>query len=161
MKESFRTRLFRYFFNIFPAYRRTGGRVTYIAADWREIRVRLPLNFRTRNYVGTIFGGSIFGAVDPMFMIMLIKCLGPEYLVWDRSAKVRFKRPGKSTLFAICRIEDGELEYIRSELREKPSLLREYRVELVDDQGLVHAWVDKTIYLAPAEKPGQISNQPG
>jgi acyl-coenzyme A thioesterase PaaI-like protein len=52
-------------------------RVTYIAADWREVRIQLPLNWRTRNYVGTIFGGSLYGAVDPIYMIMLIKALGP------------------------------------------------------------------------------------
>jgi hypothetical protein len=34
---------------------------------WRsEVRVRVPLGWRTRNYVGTIFGGSMYGAVDPL-----------------------------------------------------------------------------------------------
>ena len=70
--------LYRWRFNWFPAYRGTGGRVTYIAADWREIRVRLPLSRRTRNYVGTIFGGSLYGALDPLYMIMLMQLLGPE-----------------------------------------------------------------------------------
>lgn len=43
-----------------------------------EVRIRLPLSRRTRNYVGTIFGGSLYGALDPIYMIMLIKALGPE-----------------------------------------------------------------------------------
>lgn len=83
MPESWKTRLNRWGFNFFPAYRGTGGRVEYIAGDWREIRIRLPLNWRTRNYVGTIFGGSLYGAVDPLYMIMLIRNLGDEYVVWD------------------------------------------------------------------------------
>ncbi|HBE81322.1 MAG TPA: DUF4442 domain-containing protein, partial [Blastocatellia bacterium] len=66
MPESFESKRFRWGFNLFPAYRGTGGRVTYIADDWKEVRVKLPLNWRTRNYVGTIFGGSIYGAVDPI-----------------------------------------------------------------------------------------------
>ncbi|HEX7831004.1 MAG TPA: DUF4442 domain-containing protein, partial [Thermoanaerobaculia bacterium] len=65
MPEDFASRLMRWKFNIFPAYRGTGGRVKYIAADFREVRVALPLSFRTRNAVGTIFGGSMYAAVDP------------------------------------------------------------------------------------------------
>ena len=78
MPESFKTRWQRRGFNFFPAYRRTGGRLTYLADDYHEIHVKLPLSWRTRNYVGTIFGGSMYGAIDPVYMIMLIKILGGE-----------------------------------------------------------------------------------
>src|SRR5512145_941822 len=100
MPESLRTRVQRFGFNLFPAYRGTGGRVTYIAHDWREVRVEIPLSRRTRNYVGTIFGGSMYGAVDPIYMLMLIRCLGADYVVWDKAATIRFLRPGRSTLRA-------------------------------------------------------------
>ena len=59
----------------------TGARITYVASDFREVRVRLPLSWQTRNYVGTIFGGSMYAAVDPVYMLMLIKNLGKEYIV--------------------------------------------------------------------------------
>ena len=97
MPESFRSKTFRWGFNLFPAYRGTGGRVTYIADDWHEIRVKLPLNWRTRNYVGTIYGGSIYGAIDPIYMLMLIRIVGDGYIVWDKAANVRFRKPGKGT----------------------------------------------------------------
>jgi hypothetical protein len=42
MTESWNTRLRRYAFNFFPAYRGTGARFTYIAGDWREVRIKLP-----------------------------------------------------------------------------------------------------------------------
>ncbi len=74
----FRGRSRRSIFNWFPAFRGTGGRVTHVADDFREIRLALPLNWRTRNYVGTIFGGSLYAAVDSFYMIMLIQTLGPE-----------------------------------------------------------------------------------
>src|SRR5260370_10636464 len=90
----------RWKFNLFPAYRGTGGRITYISGDLREVRVKIPLSWRTRNYVGTIYGGSLYGAVDPMYMIMLIRILGPAYTVWDKAASIRFVKPGRSTLTA-------------------------------------------------------------
>jgi len=155
MPESFRTRLLRWKFNLFPAYRGTGARVAYIAGDMREIRVELPLSWRTRNYVGSIFGGSMYGAVDPMYMIMLIHCLGPDYVVWDKAATVRFLKPGRTTLHATFRIDDAELDAIRAALETQRSLDRIYSIELVDAEGTVHAAVEKTIYVRQARGDGR------
>ena len=148
MAESFRTRFLRWGLNLFPAYRGTGGRVTYIARDFREVRVRIPLGWRTRNYVGTIFGGSMYGAVDPIYMVMLIRVLGPEYVVWDRAAAIRFRRPGRSTLYARFVLDEEEIRSIREGLAGARSLDRTYLVELTDREGVVHATVEKTIYVA-------------
>jgi acyl-coenzyme A thioesterase PaaI-like protein len=145
--ESFETRRFRWGWNLFPAYRGTGGRVTYIGSDFREVRVRIPLNRRTRNYVGSIFGGSLYGAVDPIYMLMLIKVLGREYVVWDKAAAIRFRRPGRSTLYAVCRLADEEILAIRGLLESQPSVDRHYRIDLTDAEGVVHAAVEKTIYI--------------
>jgi acyl-coenzyme A thioesterase PaaI-like protein len=147
MAESFRSRLDRCRFNFFPAYRGTGGRIEYIAHDYREIRVRLPLSWRTRNYVGTIFGGSIYGAVDPIYMIMLIKNLGPDYIVWDKSATVRFRKPGRTTLHARFIVTAEELDEIRTLLQTAERTDRTYRIELIDADGTVHAEVDKIIHV--------------
>jgi acyl-coenzyme A thioesterase PaaI-like protein len=146
MPESFESRRMRWTFNLFPAYRGTGARVTYIAEDFREAHVRLPLSWRTRNYVGTIFGGSLYGAVDPVYMIMLIKILGPDYTVWDKAATIRFLKPGRTTLHARFRLEEEELATIRR-LAEASPVDRVYTVELADAAGEVHATVEKTIYI--------------
>lgn len=147
MPESLKTRAFRWGFNFFPAYRGTGGRVTYIADDWREVRIKVPLSWRTRNYVGTIYGGSMYGAVDPIYMVMLINILGPEYVVWDKSASIRFKKPGKGTLYARFVVTDEELAAIKTGLESAPSVERTYHIELADAEGVVHAFVEKTIYI--------------
>ena len=146
MPESFRTRLLRWKTNLFPAFRGTGARVTYIAGDFHEVRIRLPLSRRTRNYVGTIYGGSIYGAVDPFYMIMLMLLLGPDYVVWDKAAEIRFLKPGRTTLYATFRIDDEELEAIRRATEEGP-VDRRYEVELVDEASVSHAAVTKTIYI--------------
>ena len=41
-------RLWRFLFNLFPAFRGTGAKITFIAADWSEVRVKVPLSWRTR-----------------------------------------------------------------------------------------------------------------
>jgi len=148
--ESWRTRLWRWAFNWFPAYRGTGARITHIAADWCEVRVRLPLNWRTRNYVGTTFGGSMYGAVDPMYMVMLIRTLGPRYVVWDKAATIRFKKPGRETLFASFRLEPDHLAELEAEVEHNGRAERTYLVELVNAAGDVHATCEKVLSIRRA-----------
>lgn len=121
--------------------------MTYVAADFREMRVRLPLTWRSRNAVGTIFGGSMYAAVDPMYMIMLMQCLGREYMVWDKAASIRFRKPGRSTLFATFLLDDAELDAIRAATAGGASIDRTYNVDLLDAEGTVHASVEKLIYV--------------
>ncbi len=145
--ESFRTRLLRWRLNFFPAYRSTGARVTYIADGFHEVHIKLPLNWKTRNYVGTIFGGSIYAAVDPIYMVMFIHLLGPGYVVWDKAAHVEFKRPGRTTLTARFKVEPAELASIRVRLDAEEKLDRTFRIEIVDEEGTVCAVVEKVIYF--------------
>ena len=148
MHELVQSKLYKWGFNIYPAYRGTGGWITYIAKDWREIHVKVPLSWQTRNYVGTIFGGSLYAAVDPFYMIMLIKNMGSEYVVWDKAASIRFKRPGRETLYAKFKVSEEELISIKSELEYSPKLDRQYQVVLKDKSGLIHALVEKRIFIA-------------
>ncbi|MBK7933436.1 MAG: DUF4442 domain-containing protein [Acidobacteria bacterium] len=152
MPESFKSRRFRWMFNFFPAYRGTGGRVTYIADDFHEVRVKLPLNWRTRNYVGTIYGGSIYASVDPIYMLMLIHILGPEYVVWDKAAKIRFKKPGKDTLYVDFQLSSDEIVEIKKLAETERSVDRIYKLELKDKNGVVHAFIEKTLYIDKKSK---------
>ena len=147
MKESFKSRLARWGFNHFPAYRRTGARITHISSDYREVRIKLPLNWRTRNYVGTIFGASMFGAIDGIHLVMLLKLLGSGYIVWDKGAAIRYKRPGRTTLYARISLDEQGLESIRAELTESPKLDRVFQVDLTDEAGTVHATIERTIHV--------------
>jgi acyl-coenzyme A thioesterase PaaI-like protein len=148
MSETFSKKIERFKFNLFPAYRGSGGRIAYISDDYHEIHVKLPLNWRTKNYVGTIFGGSMFAATDPIFMVMLIKILGRDYLVWDKSSNIRFKRPGKETLFAKFLITNEEINEIKTQLESTKSIDKIYKIELKNKEGKVHAIIEKILYLS-------------
>jgi acyl-coenzyme A thioesterase PaaI-like protein len=140
-------------FYAFGCYRGTGGRLKYVAEDWSEVRLELPLSWRTRNYVGTIFGGSLYSAVDPIYMLMLIQRLGPEYIVWDKAATIQFKKPGRETLHARFVVGDDELTTIRSALASRRAIDRTYSIDLVDDSGTACATIEKIIYIRRREQP--------
>ena len=147
MPESWQSRWMRWKWAFFPPWRGTGARVTYIASDYREVRVELPLSWRTRNYVGTIFGGSLYASTDPVYMIQLMQILGRGYVVWDKAAMIRFRKPGRTTLTATFRIDDAEVDTIRQLTENGEPVDRVYHVDLVDRDGVVHASVEKTIYI--------------
>ena len=139
-------------FYISACYRGTGGRIKSISEDWSEIHLELPLSRKTRNYVGTIFGGSIYSAVDPIYMLMLIHRLGKEFVVWDKAATIQFKKPGRETLHAKFAVPDEELEAIRAALETQRSVDRAYLIELKDSAGVVCATVEKIIYIRKRDR---------
>ena len=149
--ESWSTRSFRWLMNCYPAYRGSGGRIMRISGDWHRVRIRLPLSWRTRNYVGTIFGGSMAAAADPIYMIQLIKILGPDYVVWDKEATIRFRKPGVRTLFATFVLSQSFLKNLRDTLDAEGQTEVVLPVRFIDRFGALYATVDKRIYLATKE----------
>ncbi|MDH4228645.1 MAG: DUF4442 domain-containing protein [Nitrospirota bacterium] len=147
MGETLRSKFLRWGFNLFPAYRGSGARLTHLSGDFSRVRIKLPLNWRTRNYVNTIFGGSMYAAVDPIYMLMLIHILGPDYIVWDKSATIRFRKPGRATLFAEFHVPDHEAQAIRDALKGQDKIDREYRVTLADKDGVAHAEFTKVVHV--------------
>jgi len=150
-KESFNSKLMRIGFNCFPAYRRTGARVCFLSDDWRDIHITLGLNWKTKNYVGTVFGGSIYGALDPMFMVQLINILGKKYVVWDKSATIKFLKPVKKRVFARFLITDEILEDIIAKVKSSNKYSLELVTNFQDEKGIIYAEVIKTIYIADKE----------
>jgi acyl-coenzyme A thioesterase PaaI-like protein len=135
-------------FNYWPAIRGSGVRVTHVARDWTELRVRLKLNWRTRNYVGTIFGGSLYAAVDPFYMVMILRQIGDDYVVWDKSARISFKRPGDRTLYGVFEMPAEEVASLRAVVDEHNQTERTYSIDLKDSDGRVYATIDKLLYVA-------------
>ena len=89
----------------------------------------------------------MYGAVDPVCMLMLIKNLGSSYEVWDKAATIRFKRPGRSTLHASFRLDQEEIDLIQKELSHTDSIDRVYNIDLTDEKGMTCATVEKIIHI--------------
>ncbi len=150
-KEGFKFWIKRNLFNFFPAYRRTGGRISFISNDWREVHVKLKLTWATRNYVGTVFGGSIYGALDPIFMLQLINILGDKFIVWDKSASVKFIRPIKQEVFAKFIVSDELVATIKKEVELKNEITIELPIHFSDQNNTIYAKVIKELYIANKE----------
>ena len=143
------SKAFKYGFNWSPMYRRSNARIIAVSKDLMKIEIRLPLTYKNVNYMNSMFGGSMFAAVDPIPMIQLVSILGKEYVVWDKSAEIYFKRPAKENLFATFEFSNEEDEEIKSRVKSEKEISISKSTILTNKIGdTVYCEVKKTIYIA-------------
>ncbi len=141
-------RRLRRIFNLWPPFLFSGIHVEQLDPDWRYARVRLKLRWYNRNYVRTQYGGNLFSMTDPFWMILVMECLGRDYIVWDRAAEIDFVAPGKGDVIAEFRVEDAVLDELRAATSAGDKHLRWFEAEIraVDGNELV-ARVRKQLYV--------------
>ena len=132
--------------NLWPPFAATGIHVNW-GPDMKSAEVTMKLRPWNRNFVGTHYGGSLYSMCDPFYMLLLIKNLGPEYIVWDKAAGIRFRKPGKGTVRAEFRLTDAQLDDIREQLKTLPKYEPIYTVEVKDGSGDLVAEVQKTLHI--------------
>jgi hypothetical protein len=142
----------RMLLNLWPPFLGAGIRVRRLASDWKEIDVEMKLHWWNRNYVGTHYGGSLYSMADPFFMVMLIENLGKDYIVWDKAAGIRFRKPGRGTVSASFRLSDEQIGEIRQALSSQEKIERTFTVEVKDQSGNVIAEVQKLLHIRRKDK---------
>ncbi len=140
--------IYKYGFNWSPMYRRSTAKLVEISDDMHFIKIRLQLNWKNRNYAGSIFGGSMLSATDPIYMIQLIQILGKEYVVWDKAVTARYRKPAKGTIYGDFVFTKEEIATILARVSEENEVNINKVVALVDQEGDTVATFDKTVYIA-------------
>ncbi len=140
-------RRLRFLLNCYGPYLGAGVRITHIAPDWQELRVSMKLRWFNRNAVGTHFGGSLYSMVDPHVMLMLMKLLGRDYVVWDKAAHIDFVKAVKGPVRAVIRISPAEVSRIRELAADGTKHLPEFEIRIEDDAGDLVALVKKVLYV--------------
>jgi hypothetical protein len=95
----------------------------------------------------------MYAALDPIYMVMLIKVLGPAYEIWDKAASIRFRRPGRNTLRATFRVEAGDLETIRGAVARDGKAEHRFAVDLLDEAGEPVASCEKILSIRQKATP--------
>lgn len=141
--------IYKYGFNLSPMYRRSTGRIINVSDDLHSVTVRIKLSYKNVNYVGSIFGGSLLSATDPIFMIQLLNILDSNYVVWDKETTIQFKRPAKETCFVDFIFTTDEIEQIKKDvaLNKQIDLIKDIQITN-KDKSVVFAELSKTIYIA-------------
>ena len=151
----------RHIMNVWPPFLGAGIRVTRLQPDWRAIDVEMKLRFWNANFVGTHYGGSLYSMADPFYMLMLIENLGRDYIVWDKSASIRFRKPGKGRMRASFRLSEEQIESIRQQLETQEKVEPSFLVEVKDENGELVAEVQKLLHVRKKNQPERRGNAEG
>lgn len=152
--------------NLYLPYLGAGIRFLRRESDDHTLKVELKLRFWNRNLFGTQFGGSLYSMCDPWFVFLLVRHLGPDYVVWDKAATVEFLRPGRGRVTATFHVPPERVEEIRAAADRDGKTEPVLTVDVVADDGEVVARVMKMLWVRrkgaarPSAAPGPLPGEP-
>ncbi len=133
------------FINLYPPFLGAGIRSRRI--DDLTTRVELKLNAFNSNAVGAHYGGSLYSMCDPWYMLILIRVLGRDYIVWDKAATIQFLQPGRGTVTATFNIPQSRISEIRPAADAGQKIEPTFDVDIFNSNGQVVAHVEKLLYV--------------
>lgn len=142
--------------NLWPPFWGSGIKIIAISDDFRSVKMKLKLRWWNKNANRSQYGGSIFSLTDPVYSLMLMGILGPNYYVWDKQADINFIRPGCSDLFADFVISDSCVEAIKRATEQGDKYFPEFVVHVHDAAGEVVSTVKRTLYVRKKPEHRQI-----
>jgi acyl-coenzyme A thioesterase PaaI-like protein len=137
--------------NFYPPLLGAGIRSRRI--DERTVQVEMKLTALNRNLVGVHFGGSLYAMCDPWFMLILMRLLGTDYIVWDKAAKIQFVSPGRGKVKAFFQIPQERVDEIRAAADRGEKIEPTFEADVLGENGQVVAHVEKLLYVRRKQKP--------
>jgi acyl-coenzyme A thioesterase PaaI-like protein len=107
----------------------------------------MGLHWWNKNLFGTQFGGSLYSMCDPQFVFIVIRNLGPGYLVWNKSARIEFLRPGRGRVTATFHVPPEKIAEIRAAADRGEKVEPVLVAEIVADDGQLVARVTATLWV--------------
>lgn len=147
MNRKFRDSMIFKLINFYPPFLGAGVKVKSLNKEGTKLEVSMNLTRFNRNYVGTHFGGSLYSMCDPFYMLILLRMLGRDYIVWDKSASIDFKRPGRGRVHAIFEITKEQFTEIKSKVDELGKYEPDLLVEVKDHEGQVICEISKKLWI--------------
>jgi acyl-coenzyme A thioesterase PaaI-like protein len=133
--------------NFYPPFLGAGIRILHNESDDHTVRVRLKETFYNHNAFGTHFGGSLYAMCDPFFVLIMAHNLGPQYIVWDKSAAIKFVKPGRGRVTAAFHIPPERIDEIRAQADAGEKVEPTFRADITDENGEIVASVEKNLYV--------------
>ena len=84
---------------------------------------------------------------DPFFVFIVHNYLGKGYIVWDKSADIKFKKPGIGRVRALFEITQEKLLQVKEEVDEIGKQTIFFDTVITNEQNEIVAEVRKEIYI--------------
>jgi acyl-coenzyme A thioesterase PaaI-like protein len=133
---------------LYPPFVAMRIKVLEIGADWRTVRIRLPLNAMSRNPGGVMFGGYQAALADPIAALACARVF-PGYSVWTRSMSISFDHGGNSDLEMRFSLTPEQEQAIRMELASDGRSTPTFEYGYVRKDGVRCTVVRNTVAIRP------------
>lgn len=140
----------KYFLNIFPPLFFNRIAIQEISEDFMYMKVRVRHSWMNKNFHRTIFGGTIFSAIDPYFPTLYWHVFSRKGLpmeVWLKSAEIQFRRPASSDLKLEFWLTEEDIENAVKGLQKEGKHEVWHSIQAIDKQGVVCAEAKALVYL--------------
>ena len=133
--------------NFYPPYLGAGISILHNESNDCTVKVQLKETFYNHNAFGTHFGGSLYAMCDPFFVLILVHNLGTQYVVWDKSAAIKFIKPGRGKVTVTFHIPPERINEIRVQADAGEKVEPTFRADITDEKGEIVAAVEKNLYV--------------
>jgi acyl-coenzyme A thioesterase PaaI-like protein len=133
---------------LYPPFVPMRIKVLEISEHWRTVRIRLPLNARSRNPGGVMFGGYQAALADPIAALACARVF-PGYSVWTRAMTISFDHGGNSDLEMRFALTPEQEKAIRMELESEGRSTPTFEYGYVRSDGVRCTVIRNTVAIRP------------
>lgn len=105
----------------------------------------------------TIFGGTIFSAIDPFYPVLLDQYFRQKGIrrtvAWLKTAHIDYIKPGRRNLHIQIRLDETMLTDALRHVRSEGKVVRTFRTEVFDTDGIRCAVAHNEIYIRDLDFP--------
>jgi len=133
---------------LYPPFVPMRIKVLEITENWRTVRILLPLNARSRNPGGVMFGGYQAALADPIAALACARVF-PGYSVWTRAMEISFEHGGNSDLEMRFALTTEQEKDIRMQLESGGRATPTFEYGYVRKDGVRCTVIRNTVAIRP------------
>jgi hypothetical protein len=133
---------------LYPPFMPMRIKVLEISDHWRTVRILLPLNARSRNPGGVMFGGYQAALADPIAALSCARVF-PGYSVWTRAMTISFDHGGNSDLEMRFTLTPEQEAAIRIQLEAEGRATPTFEYGYVRKDGVRCTVIRNTVAIRP------------
>jgi hypothetical protein len=118
--------------------------------NYRGVSVKINHSLLNRNYNRSIFGGTLYSATDPFYVILfhqVLKRKGYNIKLWSRNATIDYIKPADCNLYFQIIIQEKDIDEAVQNLDEEGKFIKPFPVKITNRDGVLYAMVHTEIYI--------------
>ncbi|MDM1049084.1 DUF4442 domain-containing protein [Sphingobacterium hotanense] len=118
----------------------------YLGADLKIFKSIFNINSNN-----TIFGGTIFSAIDPFYPILLDQYFKHQGILrtvaWLKTAHIEYRKPGRTSMQFSIRLDEEVLKEALETIQTHGKVVKTFATHVYDKKGTLCAVAHNEIYI--------------